>query len=613
MDFGFNRRSGGPDLRPRLVLYTEQTETNPTGEACDPNTPAPTITDVGIHDGIQGGSVTVSWETDVDSDSLVLFREQGAADWIQVGTPARTRVHHVQVFGLDQAKEYEFAIRSAACNGATTTDTNEGKGYDFFRDPPPEIPTDNYFFHGDPADQADKALDPHTATFDLNDPDGTPGTQTMSPFANENFVANPLAAFWIGDFTGSIDGEVELRWYWSTANAEAIALGAAVEVSFFRDPNLESGSRVQPERVIGRGVVELNFDAPGVPTLNVGRVPVSGTVDEELLVQVVPVFVDTGEGLTVHYDDTVLAPSEMRIPTEPAPEPAEVLPLTGPVPPPSAGATGLNPPPTRTGPASSADVAAGTGFCDIPGAEADLSISKSDSPDPVFAGQELTYTLEVGNSGPDDATDVTVTDDLPSGVTFGSASASQGSCVGADGTVTCDLGDIASGETATVIIEVTPQSPGTIANTASVTANEEDPNTDNNTDTETTTVNAAADLSVTKTDTPDPVHVGQSLIYTIEVANSGPQTATEVTLTDNLPRNAGFGSASASQGSCSVGRRTVTCNLGDIASGQTVVVTIEVKPTRRGTITNAVSVTAESPTDPNGANNTDTEDTVVTP
>jgi uncharacterized repeat protein (TIGR01451 family) len=613
MDFGFNRRSGGPDLRPRLVLYTEETGTTPTGEACDPNTPAPTITDVGIHDGIQGGSVTVSWETDVDSDSLVLFREQGAADWVQVGTPARTRVHHVQVFGLDQDKEYEFAVRSAACNGATTTDTNEGKGYDFFRDPPPEIPTDNYFFHGDPGDQADKAIDPHTATFDLSGPDGTPGTQTTSPFANENFVANPLAAFWIGDFTGSIDGEVELRWYWSTANAEAIALGAAVEVSFFRDPNLESGSRVQPERVIGRGVVELNFDAPGVPILNVGRVPVSGTVQEELLVQVVPVFVDTGEGLTVHYDDPLLAPSEMRIPTEPAPEPAEVLPLTGPVPPPSAGATGLNPPPTRTGSASAADVAAGTGFCDIPAPDADLSISKSDSPDPVFAGQELTYTLEVSNAGPADATGVTVTDNLPSGVTFGSASASQGSCVEADGTVTCDLGDVASGDTATVTIKVTPQSPGTITNTASVSAEEDDPNTENNSDTETTTVNAAADLSVTKSDAPDPAHIGQPLIYTIEVANSGPQTATQVTLTDDLPRNAGFGSASASQGSCSVRRRTVTCNLGDIASGQTVVVTIEVKPTRRGTITNAVSVTAGSPADPNAANNADTEDTVVTP
>jgi hypothetical protein len=80
-------------------------------------------------------AVTVTWETDVPSDSLVLFREQGAGTnpWIQVATPALTTIHQVEVLGLDSSKEYEFVVRSAACNGATTTDTNGGAGYDFFR------------------------------------------------------------------------------------------------------------------------------------------------------------------------------------------------------------------------------------------------------------------------------------------------------------------------------------------------------------------------------------------------------------------------------------------------------------------------------------------------
>jgi uncharacterized repeat protein (TIGR01451 family) len=615
MEFGFNRRSGGPDLRPRLVLYTGATETNPTGEDCNPNTPAPTITDVGIHGGIQDGSVTVSWDTDVASDSLVLFREQGTEPWIQVGTPARTRVHHVQVFGLTPEKEYEFAVRSAACNGATTTDTNQGKGYDFFRAPPPEVPTDEYFFHGEATDQAEKAaFDPHAATFDLNPADATPGTQIATPFANENFVANPLAAYWTGDFSGPIDGEVELQWYWSTENATAIAIGADVEVTFFADPDFSpEADPVQPEKVIGRGVTTLTFDGT-LPTLNTSRIPVNGTVQGEMTVQVVPIFVDTGEGLVAHYDS--VTPSKMLIPTEPAPEPAEPLPLTGPVPPPSAGATGLNPPPTRTGSASAADIAAGTGYCDIPAQKADLSISKSDSPDPIFAGRELTYTLTVSNGGPADATGVTVTDTLPPGVTFNSASASQGSCSQAGGTVTCNLGGLGSGAPpATVTIKVTPQTAGTITNTASVSGNEEDPAPGNNTDTETTTVSAAADLAVTKTDAPDPAQVGQDLVYTIVVTNNGPQAASGVTATDSLPKNAGFGSVTTTKGTCSLkpSKRQVVCSIGPMAGGESVTIVIRVKPTQKGTITNTVTVSATSPPDPNTANNTATATTVVRP
>jgi uncharacterized repeat protein (TIGR01451 family) len=516
------------------------------------------------------------------------------------------------VFGLTPEKEYEFAVRSAACNGATTTDTNQGKGYDFFRAPPPEVPTDEYFFHGELTDQAEKAaFDPYAATFDMNPADATPGTQTATPFANENFVANPLAAYWTGDFTGPIDGHVELQWYWSTENATAIAIGADVEVTFFADPDFESDNPVQPERVIGRGVTELHFDGT-LPTLNVSRIPVNGTVQNEMTVQVVPIFVDTGEGLVAHYDS--VTPSKMLIPTEPAPEPAEPLPLTGPVPPPSAGATGLNPPPTRTGDASGADVAAGTGFCHIPAPNADLSISKSDSPDPVFAGQELTYTLTVSNAGPADATGVTVTDTLPSGVTFKSATASQGTCTESGGTVTCELGDLASGApAATVTIKVTPQSPGQITNSASVESNEDDPAPGNNTDTETTTVNAAADLSVTKTDAPDPAHVGQPLVYTVTVTNNGPQEATGVTAVDTLPRNTGSGMVSTTKGTCSIRKSQVNCSIGTMASGESVVITITVKPTRKGTITNSVTVSATSPPDPNTANNTATATTVVLP
>ena len=141
---------------------------------------------------------------------------------------------------------------------------------------------------------------------------------------------------------------------------------------------------------------------------------------------------------------------------------------------------------------------------------------------------------------------MTVTDTLPAGAAFVSASASQGTCIGT-APVTCSLGSLASGTTATVTVKVRPSAAGTATSTASVTAAETDPVSANNTATATTAVTAAADLAVTKTDSPDPVKVGQVLTYTIRVANNGPSSATGVVLEDKLPKNAGFGSATTTR------------------------------------------------------------------
>ncbi len=162
---------------------------------------------------------------------------------------------------------------------------------------------------------------------------------------------------------------------------------------------------------------------------------------------------------------------------------------------------------------------------------ADLAVELTDSPDPVPAGQTLTYDMSVTNHGPSDATGVTLIDTLAAGagrireihIDLNSVVSSQGSCsTPSDGTLACLLGTIPATGSATVTISITPTEAGTITNVASASANEPDPNPADNSASETTTVNPAADLSVSLNDSPDPVLGGQALTYTATVANHGP-------------------------------------------------------------------------------------------
>jgi uncharacterized repeat protein (TIGR01451 family) len=126
--------------------------------------------------------------------------------------------------------------------------------------------------------------------------------------------------------------------------------------------------------------------------------------------------------------------------------------------------------------------------CTPVAASADLSLTKTDSPDPVTVGSSLTYTVTVTNNGPDAATGVRVRDRLPAGVTFVSAVSSQGPCQQNSGRVLCNLGKINNGANATVTIVVSPTSTGLLRNTANVTSRITDPNTANNRSTAKTTV-----------------------------------------------------------------------------------------------------------------------------
>jgi uncharacterized repeat protein (TIGR01451 family) len=191
---------------------------------------------------------------------------------------------------------------------------------------------------------------------------------------------------------------------------------------------------------------------------------------------------------------------------------------------------------------------------------ANLALAKDDSPDPVTVGEELTYSLTVHNAGPGTADDVAVSDTLPTGVTFGAASASQGTCAELDGVVTCDLGQLASGADATVTITVTPTATGTLQNTASVTSTTPDPLGEDNFSSATTDVQAPAPTTGTLT-----------VIKQVTNDDGGAATPADFTLdvTGNAPSPASFAGAGAPGTAVTLGAGAYTVSEED-APGYTV-------------------------------------------
>jgi uncharacterized repeat protein (TIGR01451 family) len=247
-------------------------------------------------------------------------------------------------------------------------------------------------------------------------------------------------------------------------------------------------------------------------------------------------------------------------------------------------------------------------------ASADLSITKS-GPASVTAGNQLTFVLTVDNAGPSDASAVAVTDTLPPGVSFVSATVSVGTFTHVAGVVTWSLGNVAVADpprTIQITVLVLPPTTGQLVNSASVTSATADPNSANNLASWTTAVNVVGTLTLTKIDSPDPVVAGSNLSYTIVVGNSGPSTATDVVVSDTLP--AGTSYVSAFGANCAqILPGVIRCEVGSLDPGQsrTIILTVHVLPSvpHGTTLTNIVVAT--SPTDPDGAQ-ASAETTVIT-
>lgn len=264
---------------------------------------------------------------------------------------------------------------------------------------------------------------------------------------------------------------------------------------------------------------------------------------------------------------------------------------------------------------------------------ADVRVVKTASLASVDAGDVQEFSIEVFNDGPSLAEDVELIDNLtnlmnnavgatgaglvsvssPAGV-----SCSTTSSGGFSRRLTCDIPSLANGDSRIINVQVRPgRNGGTRSNTAeAISDTTADPNLSNNSGSASYDVVSRADINVTKVASPDPAVAGQNLTYVVVARNIsvGLSAAQNVTISDTLPADVTFVSASPSQGSCATqpvagtttdGTDQVVCNLGTIASDAQQTVSIIVRPnsvTRGSTLINDVSVsTTTNETD--GSNN----------
>jgi uncharacterized repeat protein (TIGR01451 family) len=244
-------------------------------------------------------------------------------------------------------------------------------------------------------------------------------------------------------------------------------------------------------------------------------------------------------------------------------------------------------------------------------ASAGLTLAAAASPDPVVAGEVLLLRSTVANGGPSTATEVAVTTTLPAGLTFlgppapsplpdpagifsdgfesGDLSAWDAVaggqvpvCAAAAGVVTCTVGALGPGRSALVSFtaRVAGSASGSLEAPFETTAAEADPDLSDNQATAAVTVTRRRiDLAVTLADAPDPVPAGGALTYQAQVGNTGPATASGVTLTVFLPVESTLISTQVVglPGSCAPVTEGFRCDLAELAPGTGVLVTAQTR------------------------------------
>nr|MDP9122676.1 DUF11 domain-containing protein [Acidobacteriota bacterium] len=240
---------------------------------------------------------------------------------------------------------------------------------------------------------------------------------------------------------------------------------------------------------------------------------------------------------------------------------------------------------------------------------ADLAVTKGMAPSNPTLGQNATFTLTVSNAGPNAATGVTVSDPLPSGLTYVS---DDGGGAYSTGTGLWTVGSLAVGGSATLHIVATVGSTGPIDNVARIASSSLlDPNPANNQSKVTVAAPRSADVALTMGVSSPTVLVGQPVTFNFSLQNKGGDSAYSVNLHEAF---AGFPTLAPSGSTASTGvfnPATGMWTLSSMAKGGTATLGVTINaPNMAGTLTNN-GTAGSSTADPNNANNSASASTKV--
>ncbi len=250
-----------------------------------------------------------------------------------------------------------------------------------------------------------------------------------------------------------------------------------------------------------------------------------------------------------------------------------------------------------------------------PDPQADLGVTAQIVPASALTGQSVELQFATSNRGPDSAANVVVLATLGAPFDARSATGEGYTCQITGQQVRCTRATLAANGSSTIRVSalVRPGSTAVADANVQISSATQDPVATNNSARAVLTYQSGgADLSITKTDSADPVRAAAEFSYTLTVSNAGPEAATGVRIVDTLPANLVFVSASGAGATCTRAGQIVTCALSNnLAAGATTSVSIGVRaPTTGQSVTNEAAVSASS-TDTNPANNRATQSTTI--